>query len=436
MLIARRRFLVQASLLFASGSVTNPCPADIQKTNTTTQTDIWSSVREQFNLNPDYIHLGALFLCSHPKPVRDAIEYFRRALDEDPVINFRREIGRRVNQVLETAAEYLGAAPEEVALTDSTTMGLGLIYNGLKIRAGQEILTTEHDYYATHESLRLAAAKTGATLRKIALYKQLEKVSVDEIVNSVAKAVTPATCVVALTWVHSSTGLKLPLHEIANELKRINSSRNEPDQILLCVDGIHGFGVEEIDVNQLGCDFLAAGCHKWLFGPRGTGIIWGSQRGWAAVNPTIPSFIDDSSREAWFRGGGPIGPTNGRRMSPGGFKPFEHQWALAEAFKFHLQLGKPQVTARTHQLCKQLKEGLAKIPQVKLYTPGSEALSAGIVCFDIVGMSAWTVVERLYDKKIIATVTPYATSYVRLCPSIYNLPSEVDKALEEIGKLI
>ena len=64
-------------------------------------------------------------------------------------------------------ARYLGARAEEVALTDSTTMGLALLYSGLRLRRGQDVLTTEHDFLATHEGLRLLAERTGAKVRKV-----------------------------------------------------------------------------------------------------------------------------------------------------------------------------------------------------------------------------------------------------------------------------
>ena len=60
--------------------------------------------------------------------------------------------------VLRSAAAYLGGDPRDIALTDSTTMGLGLLYTGVDLQAGQEIITTTHDFYATHEALRYAAA--------------------------------------------------------------------------------------------------------------------------------------------------------------------------------------------------------------------------------------------------------------------------------------
>src|SRR5690606_41594887 len=72
--------------------------------------------------------------------------------------------------VRQAAAEYLGARPEEVALTDSTTMGLGLLYGGIRLRPGQEVLTTEHDFYSTHQALALRERRDGVAVRRVRLY--------------------------------------------------------------------------------------------------------------------------------------------------------------------------------------------------------------------------------------------------------------------------
>jgi len=431
----RRGFLLQAGLAATAATVIRACRDDGPSHNAIASGDDWDKVRNQFNLSRGVIDLSAMFIASHPKPVRDAIEQHRQALDDSPTVYLRSSISRYEDELLQSAAEYLGASPRDIAVTDSTTMGLGLVYTGLKISAEQEVLTTAHGYYATRESLRLASERTGARIREIELYQQLESVTEDEIVYNLTQAIAAATRIVALTWVHSSTGLKLPLGRISQALTEVNKEREEGQQVLLCVDGVHGFGVEDVEMKDTGCDFFMAGCHKWLFGPRGTGIIWGNARAWSAVVPIIPTFMDDGVRDAWLRGEEPEGRTTGPRMTPGGFKPFEHQWATAEAFRFHLSIGKTKIARRTHELSSQLKEGLAGMSQVKLYTPRAQNLSSGIVCFDVDGLSPRGVVDRLRQRNIIATTTPYIPSYARLSPSIRNSPQEVDAALTEIRAL-
>jgi selenocysteine lyase/cysteine desulfurase len=123
------------------------------------------------------------------------------------------------------------------------------------------------------------------------------------------------------------------------------------------------------------------------------------------------------------------------RTSPGGFQSFEHRWSLPEAFAFHQQIGRARVTARIHELARRCKEGLAAIPSVKLHTPRSDALSSGLVCFEVAGQTPKAVVEQLAKRKIVASETPYATSYARFSPSLLNTPEEVDRAVAEVRAL-
>lgn len=383
----------------------------------------WEQVRKQFGLDWNYVHMSCFFLASHPKAVKQAIERHRQGLDENPVQYFNKNVGVSQKRVTLAAASYLNTNYSQISLTDSTTMGLGLLYTGLKVRGDQEILTTEHEYYSTLESLNLRSLRTGAAFRKIRLHNGSFNTSIDEIVDNIYRSINPRTRVVALTWVHSSTGLKIPVREIGEIISNINKSRADDDRILLCIDGVHGLGVESINIEELGCDFFVAGTHKWMFGPRGTGILWGRGDAWNNVIATIPTFSG--------------GETAGQIMTPGGFHSFEHRWALNEAFDFHSRIGKEQVEKRIHQLNTQLKEGLRKMRNVNLYTPMSEELSAGIVCFEVNGFTPYGVVKRLKDKHIIATTTPptYNERYVRLAPGLLNNPSEVERTLAAIREL-
>src|SRR6185503_16810321 len=124
------------------------------------------------------------------------------------------------------------------------------------------------------------------------------------------------------------------------------------------------------------------------------------------------------------------------RVSPGGFQAFEHRWALAEAFRFHLALGKPRVTARIHELATRCKQELAAIGgKVKLHTPMAVELSSGITCFEIAGLPPQQIVDGLLAKKIVASESPYATSYARLTPGLLNSPEEVDQAVAAVKAL-
>lgn len=431
----RRDFLGAAGLALgasAYGSSSSIAAAATQVSSTVEAGD-WVALRNLFPLTRDYIQLSTFLLASHPKPVSDEIDRHRRGLDENPSDYWHEHFETIDGEICAAAARYMGGQGNQIALTDSTTMGLGLVYSGLKLRPGDEILQTTHDHYATDLSLVHRAERTDAKLRRISLYEEPATVSEELIVSNLRGGISDSTRVVAVTWVHSSTGVKLPLRAMADAIDEINRQRDEEDRILFCVDGVHGFGIEDQDVSELGCDFFIAGTHKWIFGPRGTGVVWGNDRAWEQTVAVIPSF--SASYAVWLGLMTQDQVPVGEHMSPGGFHSFEHRWALPAAFNLHLQLNKAKVQERIHQLNTQTKEGLAKMAHVKLYTPMSSELSSGLVCFDVDGVGPDEVVSRMHAKGIIMSSTPYRESYARFAPSLLNNENEIDRALAEIAAM-
>ncbi len=375
----------------------------------------WGSVRAQFGLDPAIAHFAAYVFASSPASVRDAITLHRAGFDHNPVEYLHTNESRYAVSIRMAAAGYLGVRTDEICFTNSTTMGLGLVYTGLRLQPGDEILTTEHDFYSTHESLRLRTERDGVNVRRVRLYADPATASTDEIVGNLVKAITPATRVIALTWVHSGTGVKLPVRQIADAVA---------GRALVCLDSVHGFGIEDAGPDQLGVDFLISGCHKWLFGPRGTGIVWGKPSAWARFTQVIPTFDFITNRAP------------GNSASPGGYHAYEYEWALTEAFAFHRAIGRDRIAARTHELNGRLKEGLAGMKGLRLVTPRAAELSAGIVCFDAGGKNPNTVVNTtLREAGISASVTPYTPPYVRLGASIATTDADVDKAIEACKKI-
>ena len=202
----------------------------------------WASVRAQFPLRTDKAQFAAYVLASHPAPVAEAVARHRAGLDEDTHAYLAATETDAELAVHEAAVEYLGAQPGEVALTDSTTMGLGLLYVGLRLRGGDEVLTTEHDFYSTHQAWRLRTDRDGVTVRRVRLYDDPAAATADDMVGRLMAAVTPTTRVVAVTWVHSGTGVRLPVRAIADALAQANAGRSIDERTLLCVDGVHGLG--------------------------------------------------------------------------------------------------------------------------------------------------------------------------------------------------
>ena len=435
----RRNFFISAGVSIAAAAInasgrTSGIESELTFPNAN-ELSFWETVRAQFDqLSRDHIHLSSFFLVSHPRPVREAIERHRNAIDANPFEYVEKNIFEMPRKIQTAVAEYLGGKPDEVAITNSTTMGLALVYHGLPLKAGQEILTTTHDHFVHHESARLSAERAGATVKKIALFENIRSVSDAEIVERIKKAITPKTRVLGVTWVHSGTGLKLPIRALASTIAEANKGRSESDRVLLVVDGVHGFGVEDESVAELGADFFIAGTHKWIFGPRGTGIVWARAENWKMIRSIFPAMALEPFM-AWMSGSKLTAPTQASWITQGGFHAFEYEWALPAAFEFHKQIGRANVAQRIHSLNDQCKEGLAAMGHVRLHTPRGNKLSSGLIAFEIEGTKSADVVKRLHEKHIIASTAPYRESYARLAPSLLNTPEEIETTLRQIRAL-
>jgi selenocysteine lyase/cysteine desulfurase len=428
----RREFLTTTGMAIGATAVATPSllAASVDDIYQPVGAADWQGLRNMFPLTHKYIHLSTFLLTSHPAPVSREIEKHRQAFDKNPADYLHQHYRTIDMQIAQSAANYMGGEWSQIALTDSTTMGLAMVYSGLKVSPGDEMLQTVHDHYSTDMSLAHKAQRSGAVVKRVTLYDNPSEVSVEQCQQRLKQGITKKTRVIAVTWVHSSTGVKLPIRALSEVVKSANADRNEADQIVFCVDGVHGFGIEDQDISQLGCDFFIAGTHKWIFGPRGTGVIWGNDKAWARSEPVIPSF--SASFAVWL-GQMPISEVpQGMHFTPGGFHSFEHRWALPAAFELHQQLGKANVQSRIHTLNTQTKEGLAAMSHVTLYTPMTTELSSGLVCFDVAGVNPKDVVKRLHEKGIIMSSTPYRQSYARFAPSLLNNEAEIDRALAEI----
>ena len=439
MALDRRTFLARAGLTAAASSLVSGCSTPACALTSAEGALDWAAVRGLFNLAPDWIHLASFFLVSHPKPVREAIDEYRRRLDANPMwleeVMFADGHEHLQDRLKAAIAPYVGGRPEEIALVPNTTTGLALLYNGLRIRPGQEILTTEHDHYSHHESIRLASDKNGASVRRIALHDGAAGARESVMVERLRRAITPRTRAVGLTWVHSSTGLRLPIPALAEVVGAANAGRDEADRCLLIVDGVHGFGCSDAAAATLGCDFFAAGTHKWIFGPRGTGLIWGRADAWPHVRPTVPSFESLEPFGRWAADQ-PLDPkTRAGWVAPGGFCAYEHYFAVEAAFRLHAELGRARIAARIAELNGRFRTELAGMKHVTLHTPVAPALAAGIVCFEVEGLTPHQVVERLKARRIVASTSPYAVSYARVCAGIMVSPEEIETTLREIRAL-
>ncbi|AZC27657.1 Pyoverdin biosynthesis protein PvdN, putative aminotransferase, class V [Pseudomonas sessilinigenes] len=421
----RRTFLKQAGLLAAAMPLGNLALASTQAARPpATSTSTWNQLRQLFDLDPDYIHLSNFLITSHPRPVREAIEKYRAVLDRNPALAMDYDTEytwQREAQVRESVGRYLQIKPTQIALTGSTTEGLAMLYGGIHVRPGQEILTTVHEHYSTRNVLKYRTQREGTQVRTIELFKSPHHMSTDEVLGNIERNIRPNTRVLGMTWVQSGSGVKLPIGEIGQLVERHNRNRNEHERILYCVDGVHGLGVEDISFADLNCDFFVAGTHKWMFGPRGTGIFCARSEKLEHLTPITATFSENKDFATI--------------MTPGGYHSFEHRWAVDQAFELHMQLGKANIQSRIHELNSYLKQRLLEYPGIELVTPLSPEHSAGFTFFrgknlDTDATAAWLIKNRVLVDAVYRDAGPV----VRMAPGLLNSEEDIDRTIDLLGK--
>ena len=183
--LSRRAFLAANGAAALSAALPVTLLAEVAKrTPAMPKLETWEQVRKQFRLSPEYLHFSGFYIASHPEPVRQAIEGFRNALDENPFLTVERGMFESEEANLQIAvrrdiAAYVGGQPEEIALTPNTTTGLALIYLGLGLKAGDEVLCTTHDHYVHHEAIRLACERNGASWRRVPMFENAADATVE-----------------------------------------------------------------------------------------------------------------------------------------------------------------------------------------------------------------------------------------------------------------
>jgi len=238
------------------------------------------TLREEFLLDPEVVFLnhGAFGAC--PKPVFAEYQRWQLELERQPV----EFLGRRFAALMQTARErlaaYLHTAADNIVYVPNATVGINIVARSLRLGAGDEILTTDHEYGAIDRTWRFVCQKSGAVYRYRLI--PLPFPTEEEFVEMFWAGVTPRTRVILLSHITSPTALIFPVREICRRARAAG--------ILTVIDGAHAVGQMPLDLDDLGADFYTSNGHKWLCAPKGAAFLYARPERQALVEPLVVSW--------------------------------------------------------------------------------------------------------------------------------------------------
>lgn len=379
---------------------------------------LWATVRRQFPLAHGLAYFNAGGLGPSPAPVTDAMLREMRALERIS------ETGHeRVQAVREKASAFLDCAPEELAFTRNATEGMNIVARGLSLQAGDEVLLSTHEHPGGAIPW-LALAKDGGIRVKL----MEPGLGGDDTLTRIAASLTPRTRVLAISHILCTTGLLLPAREIA-QLCRDKG-------VISVLDGAQAVGMVPVDLHDIGCDFYVSSGHKWLLGPKGTGLLYIRAE---ARNLWHPTEVGAWSDEHYDLDAGVLEYRAAAAVVEYGTRSTPVIVGLGAAVDFLSTLGMERVARRGSALALYFRERLRAIPALDVLTPGGEQSSASIVTFaannEAVDVRSWAQPLQERHRIRVRPVGEHGLKGLRVSTHIYNTHAELDRLVAALSEL-
>jgi len=392
-------------VLAASQSVADKSPEEVAKDEF-----YWREIQLDFKLDRTIINLNNGFTCPTPRVALEAEWRYMDMINMAPIF-YQGPIADRIQTIRVRMAEEFGCAPEEMALTRGASESLQIAQNGIDLKAGDEVITTEQDYprMLTTWDQRMRRDNIKVTRLQFPV-----PTTADDLCRRFEKAITPNTKVFHFCHV---TNLTAQLFPVAR-LSRLARSKG----IVTIIDGAHALGHFPFKLRELECDAYGVSLHKWLLAPIGNGCLY-------VRKEMIPRF--------WPLQAAPEQQDDDiRKFEAIGTHPWAIRAALGEALAYHQAIGTERKAARLRYLNLRWVNALKASPRVKVLTDFSEPPQAwGVAAVNIEGIDVRDVAKFLMDKYRIIVVPlvggappnqVFDYQALRVSPNIYTTLEEID----------
>src|SRR5208282_3114788 len=209
-----------------------------------------------------FLNHGSFGAC--PEAILELQSGFRRQMEAEPIQFLWRRYEERLEPARVALAKFVGARPRDLVFVTNATAGVNAVVRSLKLRRGEELLTTNLDYNACRNVLAEAVRESGARLKvaRVPFPTRGE----DEAVEAVLAAVTPRTRLVMIDHVTSNTAIVLPVARLIREL--------DARGVDTLVDGAHAPGMLSLKLSELQPAAYTGNLHKWVCAPKGAAFLW------------------------------------------------------------------------------------------------------------------------------------------------------------------
>ncbi|MCC6428188.1 MAG: aminotransferase class V-fold PLP-dependent enzyme [Phycisphaerales bacterium] len=227
-----------------------------------------SEFAHHWRLDPDIVYLNHGSFGACPIPILQAQSRYREQMEAEAVRFFVNQLDDLLDTARRALAAFINCPTNDLAFVTNATIGVATVLDNAvqlgRLKAGDEVIASAHEYPACLNNLRRICARAGAQITMADIPFPLH--SPDQVVDAILAKVTPRTRLALVSHVTSSSGLVLPIQTIVDELKKRN--------VQTIVDGAHAPGFTDLDITKLAPAYYTANCHKWICSPKGSAFLY------------------------------------------------------------------------------------------------------------------------------------------------------------------
>ncbi len=400
---------------FASVNKGRPAAPPAWPTSSPDDEEFWRVLRAQFPLTDERAYLNTGGLGASPYAVIDAVKAKMDELEKVSETGRTEELWKDIKAA---ASLLFGCDAGELAFTRNATEGINIVCNGLPMQRGDEMITTTHEHVGNTVPWLALLQREGIAIRLFEPSAQSSQENVDR----VAKLITPKTRLISVPHATTTTGLILPIKALSQLAKQKN--------IWLFVDGAQTAGMFPFNLHELGCDAYATSGHKWLLGPKETGLLYVRKDMLDVIRPKFAGAYSANNFDL-AKGTLTFYPTAQRYEYGTVSTPL--RFGLGAAIKFMQRIGMENVWKHDQALSTRLFKGLREIPMVKVLSPANDAERSAMITFKHEKLP-YPDLQRHLDTFNLRTrsVSEGGVDALRISTHIYNSIEEVDRVLEAV----
>lgn len=367
--------------------------------------DYWFVIQNAFTVTRGIVNLNNGGVSPSPRIVTEALVRYIWQQEDATAYTMWQLLEPQSETIRTGLAEMFGCNSEEIAITRNASESLEILLMGMDFKPGDEILTTTQDYPRMLTTLRQRERREGLVLKMVKI--PIPPKDLSEITAAFEKGITSRTKLILVSHQVNITGQITPVKQIC-EMARAKG-------IETIVDGAHSYAQFDFQQKDLGCDYFGTSLHKWLYAPKGTGLLYVKREKIEKLWPLMAAETKQAN--------------DIRKFEEIGTHSAAPRLAIGEALLFHNGIGGKRKEARLRYLSRYWMNRLKDIPRITFNTSFEANQSCAIANVNVEGVDPYAIGSYLFNKHHVFTTPILHEEFkgIRITPNVYTTLAELDR---------